>query len=123
MNNKTATNETQTRRRHPQPWYYLPTAERETQSRHRSEQLAGALFPVDGLEQVHPDEPRGWALTHCVICGRLVASVILDSGVEHYADLALNEDGKLCAIVDLPHPCNQKFAAYAAAEADRGEAE
>jgi hypothetical protein len=121
MNRKTQSNETQARRRHPHPSFYLPTTGRETQWPRRSKQLAEALFPCDHLEVVNPDDLLGWALTHCCGCGALVASVILDSGTEHFADLALNEDGKLCAIVDLPHPCNQKFAAYAAAESDQGQ--
>jgi hypothetical protein len=124
MKNSNDSPETQApRRRHSQPSFYLPITGRETQWPRRSRQLADALFPPDTLEPVNADDPLGWKLTHCCCCGALVASVILDTGNEHYADLALNENGKLCAIVDLPHPCNAKFAAYALAESDRGAQE
>jgi hypothetical protein len=121
MQNKTETNEMQPRK--PAPVYYRPIAGREQQWKHRSERIADCNFPADRLEEVNERDPFGWWLTHCPICGALAASVILDSGMEHFADLQLNEAGKLCAVVGQGHGCNRLFAAYAAAEADRGTQE
>jgi len=105
------------------PLFFRPLAGRERQWKHRSERIADCNFPRGRMEQINAEDPFGWALTHCVFCGDLVASVILDGGQEHYANLMLDEGGRLCAVVAEPHGCNWKFAAFAASEADRGRDE
>jgi hypothetical protein len=118
INNIAQSNSVQPRKR--APLYFRPIADREQQWRHRSERIADCNFPLDRLEEVNDRDPFGWALTTCPLCLQLVASVILDDGREHFCDLGLNAEGRLCAAVGVSHGCNRLFAGYWAAETDQG---
>jgi hypothetical protein len=121
MNNIAQSNKTQARKR--APLFFRPIAGREQQWRHRSERIADCNFPLDRLEEVCADDALGWLLTTCPLCLQLVASVILDGGREHFCDLGLNAEARLCAAVGVGHVCNSLFASYWAAETDQGRSD
>lgn len=78
-----------------------------------SKQIREGLFQKLGVGSlsVLVDAAGEWAPSTCLYCAGLVGSAILDDGEEVHFDLALDDEGQICAQAWAPHKCAPMIAA------------